>query len=331
MSERKEASVLQKLKLLYMRDYLIENTDENHGVTRAQIEGYLFENYGIKLERKTFYRDIELLRDYGMEIERDEEKNTYSVYHDFEVGELQLLIDSLQSSKFVPLQTAKRISDKLKSLTSRRNRHVLDRRTYVVNRIRTEKESVFYGVDNIHIAIANNDKISFRYFSYGLDKREKFFKTIYIGSPYALMWNNDNYYFLAFVDGMFKHFRVDKMRDIEIIEEKRDGQVEFKALKLDERQSKVFSMFGGVEESVTLRFTNDLVGVAIDRFGKEIKISPCDKTHFEIKVNVEVSNTFYGWLCGFGKKIKVVSPSNVEREFVKYVKDISMMYKDVEG
>ena len=183
----------------------------------------------------------------------------------------------------------------------------------------------------IHIAISNNNKINFRYFSYGVDKKEKFFKTDYVVSPYALLWSNENYYLIAFVDNQFKHFRVDKMRDIKEVDEKREGQAEFKALKLDERQTKVFSMFGGVEEVVTLRFTNDLAGVVIDRFGKDIHISPCDKTHFEIRVNIEVSNTFFGWLCGFGKKIKIVSPSRVAREFADYIKGISMMYDDVES
>jgi len=346
MAERKEASALQRLKLLYMRDYLIENTDitivnkgkgggENDdiisGVTRTQIEEHLLSEYGIKVERKTFYKDIDLLREYGMDIERDEENNTYYVNHDFGIGELQLLIDSLQSSKFVPLKTAQQISEKLKKLTSHHNRYLLDRRTYVVNRIRTDKEGVFYGVDNIHIAISSNKKINFRYFTYGLDKKEKFYKTDYIVSPYALLWSNENYYLLAFVDNQFKHFRVDKMRDIAEVNEKREGQAEFKASKLDERQTRVFSMFNGVEEIVGLRFTNDLVGVVIDRFGKGINIFACDENHFEIRARVEVSNTFFGWLCGFGKKVKLVSPSSVAQEFANHLKNIAMMYNDVEG
>ena len=264
-----------------------------------------------------------------MEIER--ENGTYRVIErEFELYELQLLVDSVQASKFITHDKAKEITEKLKKLASRYDRKTLERRSYVANRIRNENDSVFYHIDNIHIAIAEKKKISFKYFTYTIDKNRSYMRNgePYIASPYALLWNDNNYYLIAYEDGKIKHFRVDKMDSIKVLDDEEiDGIGAFDALKLDERSSKVFSMYGGEEERVTLRFRNHLTGVVIDRFGKDILMLKDGENHFTVSVAVEVSPQFYGWLCGLGKAVKIVSPDGVVEKMADYVAGIVEMYK----
>ena len=177
-------------------------------------------------------------------------------------------------------------------------------------------------------AIADGWKLSFHYFTYDLQKNKRYYKhgEDYIVSPYALIWNDDNYYLLAYHAGTMKHFRVDKMDDIKIVKERREGVEAFKALKLSERSLKVFSMYGGTEETITLRFSNNLIGVVIDRFGRDIRISPDDDRYFKITVKVEVSPQFYGWLCGLGTGVRIIHPDEVAQKMGEYVRSIAKMY-----
>lgn len=223
---------------------------------------------------------------------------------------------------------AKELTDKLKKQASRFDRVTLDRRTYVANRVRSMNDSVFYHVDDLHAAIANDWQISFKYFTYDLQKKKKYYKrgAFYKASPYALLWNDDNYYLLAYEGGKMKHFRVDKMDNIRVDYEKREGKEAFKALKLTDRSLKVFSMFGGTEENVTMHFSNHLTGVVIDRFGRDVMLLPVDEHHFSVSVKVEVSPQFFGWVCGLGKGVRIVSPAAVVEQMGEYVKEIANMY-----
>ena len=171
-------------------------------------------------------------------------------------------------------------------------------------------------------------KISFKYFTYDLQKKKKYYKrgAFYKASPYALLWNDDNYYLLAYEGGKMKHFRVDKMDNIRVDYEKREGKEAFKALKLTDRSLKVFSMFGGTEENVTMHFSNHLTGVVIDRFGRDVMLLPVDEHHFSVSVKVEVSPQFFGWVCGLGKGVRIVSPAAVVEQMGEYVKEIANMY-----
>ena len=326
--KRQGRSSDQRTKLLHILEYLLENTDENHFVKNADIQKYL-SNRGIGADQRTVVSDIKTLQDYGYEVEYDYREKAYHIIsRDFELYQLQLLIDSVQSSKFIPQKEAKELSDKIKKLASRNERILLERRNYVANRVRSLNDSVFYHIDDIHSAIADGWKLSFHYFTYDLQKNKKYYKhgEDYIVSPYALVWNDDNYYLLAHHAGMMKHFRVDKMDDIKIVKERREGVEAFKALKLSERSLKVFSMYGGTEETITLRFSNNLIGVVIDRFGRDIRISPDDDRHFKITVKVEVSPQFYGWLCGLGTGVRIIHPEEVAQKMGEYVRSIAKMY-----
>ena len=326
--KRQGRSSDQRTKLLHILEYLLENTDENHFVKNADIQKYL-SNRGIGVDQRTVVSDIKTLQDYGYEIEYDYREKAYHVIsRDFELYQLQLLIDSVQSSKFIPQKEAKELSDKIKKLASRNDRILLERRNYVANRVRSLNDSVFYHIDDIHSAIADGWKLSFHYFTYDLQKNKKYYKhgEDYVVSPYALIWNDDNYYLLAYHAGKMKHFRVDKMDDIKVVKTRREGVDAFKALKLTERSLKVFSMYGGTEETITLRFSNHLIGVVLDRFGRDIRISPDDDRHFKITVKVEVSPQFYGWLCGLGTGVRIIHPDEVAQKMGEYVRSIAKMY-----
>lgn len=320
----------QRLKLLYLLDYLLEQTDETHTVKVQEIIEH-FDNYHkIPIEQKTVCSDLHLLDEYGYETQYDGRTRGWRIVErEFETQELQLLIDSVQSSRFITQKQAKNLTDKLKAKASRFDRVLLDRRCYVPNRVRSSNDSVFYHLDDIHAAIANDRKITFQYFYFSLQKQKVYYKKggKYTASPYALLWSENNYYLLAYESGKMKHFRVDKMDGIELLAQKREGKEVFKDMKLSERSLRVFSMYSGKVQRVKLRFSNHLANVVIDRFGKDIMMVPDDEKHFTIHTDIEVSPQFYGWLCGLGRGVRVVSPPEVVEEMGNYVKKIAEMYE----
>ena len=320
----------QRLKLLYLLDYLLEQTDETHTVKVQEIIEH-FDNYHkIPIEQKTVCSDLHLLDEYGYETQYDGRTRGWRIVErEFETQELQLLIDSVQSSRFITQKQAKNLTDKIKAKASRFDRVLLDRRCYVPNRVRSSNDSVFYHLDDIHAAIANDWKITFQYFYFSPQKQKVYYKKggKYTASPYALLWSENNYYLLAYESGKMKHFRVDKMDGIELLAQKREGKEIFKDMKLSERSLRVFSMYSGKVQRVTLRFSNHLANVVIDRFGKEIVMIPDDEKHFTIHTDIEVSPQFYGWLCGLGRGVRVVSPPEVVEEMGNYVKKIAEMYE----
>ena len=320
----------QRLKLLYLLDYLLEQTDETHTVKVQEIIEH-FDNYHkIPIEQKTVCSDLHLLDEYGYETQYDGRTRGWRIVErEFETQELQLLIDSVQSSRFITQKQAKNLTDKLKAKASRFDRVLLDRRCYVPNRVRSSNDSVFYHLDDIHAAIANDWKITFQYFYFSPQKQKVYYKKggKYTASPYALLWSENNYYLLAYESGKMKHFRVDKMDGIELLTQKREGKEVFKDMKLSERSLRVFSMYSGKVQRVKLRFSNHLANVVIDRFGKDITMIPDDEKHFTIHTDIEVSPQFYGWLCGLGRGVRVVSPPEVVEEMGNYVKKIAEMYE----
>ena len=319
----------QRLKLFYLLDYLLEHTDEAHTVKVQEIIKH-FENYHkIPVEQKTVCSDLRLLGEYGYETQYDGRTRGWRIVErEFETQELQLLIDSVQSSRFITQKQAKTLTDKLKKKASRFDRVLLDRRCYVPNRVRSMNDSIFYYLDDLHTAIANDRRISFQYFYYTPKKTKAYYKKgeKYTASPYALLWSDSNYYLLAYEGGKMKHFRVDKMDDIEIVPQKREGKEAFKELKLSERSLRMFSMYSGKVQKVKIRFSNHLANVVIDRFGREIVMVPDDDRHFTIHTDIEVSPQFFGWVCGLGKAVRILAPAEVVEEMGNYVKGIAEMY-----
>lgn len=319
----------QKLKLLYLRDYLLRNTDEQHPVTMRQIIAYLDQN-DIPAERKSIYADIETLRTYGMDIIQ-ESGNYYVGSRHFELPELKLLVDSVQSSKFITYKKTGSLIKKIEEMASIYEAQLLSRQVYVTNRIKSMNESIYYNVDEIHSGIVHNKKIRFRYFEYTIAKERSFRKdgNFYEVSPYALSWDDENYYMVAYdsVAETIKHYRVDKMTDISITDQVRDGKEYFESLDMGTYATKVFGMFSGTEQTVRLKVANHLVGAILDRFGKNISIIPDGETHFTVSVEVAISPQFFGWISGFGPDAVITGPEDVVEQMRLHIGAISEQYQ----
>ena len=327
-------SSFQKLKILYVMDYLLRNSDEAHPVTMSQLIAELA-GHGISAERKSIYDDIESLREYGLDIIQSgvgKGSGYYVAARDFELPELKLLVDSVQSSKFITHKKTLSLIKKIESLASVYEAQLLRRQVYVKNRIKTMNESIYYNVDEIHRGIAENRKIRFHYFEYTVQKERRFRKdgAWYVMSPFALSWDDENYYLVAYdsAAGVIKHFRVDKMADIEITEEERDGQEIYAALDMGVYARKTFGMFTGEEVSVQMRFENDLVGVVLDRLGRDVMLVPDGDTHFTVRTEIVVSPQFFAWVLGFGKKAKILAPESVVSELREHMEQVRGLYEE---
>lgn len=322
----------QKLKLLYLLKMLNEKTDEDNTMTINDMIAEL-DRYGITAERKSIYDDLEALRHYGLDIASRKSKTTeyYVASRLFELPELKLLVDAVQCSKFVTHKKSNELIKKIESLASYRQAQSLQRQVYVSNRVKTINESIYYNVDRLHAAIAENKKVSFKYFDYDIKKEKAFRKNgdKYSVSPYALSWDDENYYLITFSTKYndFTHYRVDRMTDIDLIDEERDLLPDREHFDIAEYTKKVFNMFGSEEVLVQLQFDNSLVNAVIDRFGKDVVIGKMDECSFYIWIKVAVSSTFFAWISQFGNKIKVLSPESVIEKYRSHMRDILAQYE----
>ena len=323
----------QKLKLYYLSRIMTERTDDEHTITMPEIQRAL-EEYGVTADRKSLYDDLEALRVLGIDVIGEKDGRSYA-YHVggkmFEIAELKLLVDAIQSSKFITEKKSNELIKKLTGLASNYEASQLKRQVVVQGRIKTMNESIYYIVDDIHNAITNNKKIRFEYLKWNLDKKmERRKDKLYEVSPWALTWDDENYYLIGFdaEEDKIKHYRVDKMRNIELSDERREGREHFRQFDMAAYARMNFGMFGGEEVSVKLQFENDMVGVLLDRFGKDISIYPSDKEGWsETHVDVALSDQFLGWIFSLGTKVKIVSPENVVKRFSDEIKAMSRVYK----
>lgn len=322
----------QKLKLLYLVKILLENSDENHPMTVAEMIKRLGE-YDVSAERKSIYDDLEALRLFGLDIVQAKSKSTgyYIGCREFELPELKLLVDSVQSSKFITHKKTMSLIKKIEGLASVYDAQLLQRQVYVRGRVKSMNESVYYNVDEISGAIAQDRMITFRYFEYTVTKERRFRRNgeNYEVSPFALMWDDENYYMLAW-DGenrQLRHYRVDKMVDISASEKKRQGAEAFASVDMSTYSKKVFGMFTGKETGVKLRFAGHLIGAVIDRFGKDVIAAPDGEGGFTVSVDVVISPQFYAWLFGFGDEVEVLYPDSVRSEIRELTEKIGGMYK----
>ena len=323
----------QKLKIVYLMKILLEKTDETHSITMPEIISSL-KNYGISAERKSIYSDIENLRLFGMDIIGEQRERTF-YYHvgsrKFELAELKLLVDSVQSAKFITAKKSNELIKKIEGFASKYEASQLQRQVYVAERIKTMNESIYYNVDKIHTAIGANSKITFQYFQWDVHKKMVMRKegALYEVSPWALSWDDENYYLIAFDsnEDKIKHFRVDKMLHIDVKNERREGKEKFKEFNMAVYARKTFGMFGGEEQKVKLLCENSFAGVMIDRFGKDVFLVPTDETHFTVNVNVAVSRQFLAWVIALGEGVKIVEPESVVRQMREEVERLMRQYK----
>ena len=322
----------QKLKIVYLMDFLRSNSDENHPVSIAEIIKHL-EGYGISAERKSLYDDIEALRTYGMDIiqQKGPGGGYYLGTREFELPELKLLVDSVQASRFITGKKSMALIKKVEALASIYDAGTLHRQVYVSNRIKTMNESIYYNVDKIHTGIASDRQINFKYFEYSVTKERSFRRggQEYAVSPYALTWNNENYYLIAFdsESSQIRHYRVDEMASISISDKVREGKEVLGGMNMAEYTEKVFGMFSGKAEKVRLSCENHLAGAVIDRFGKDIIIVSTDKERFTITVDVVPSPQFLAWVFGFQGSMKILSPASVVEEMSTLLKESAAMYE----
>mgnify|MGYP005846217749 FL=1 len=315
----------QKFKLYRLAQIMLEKTDEEHYITMPEIMESLAE-YDITADRKSIYADLRDLSVLGIEVEGEPVGNRYH-YHVvnrmFELPELKLLVDAIQSSKFITEKKSYALIKKLETLASKYDAQKLQRQVYVSGRIKTMNESIYYTVDAIHNAISENKKIKFQYFQWNAKKEMELRHNgaWYHISPWGLSWDDENYYLVGYDTdaGMIKHYRVDKMLHIKISDESREGKEHFKKLDMADYAKKSFGMFGGKEQTVKLSVHNKLAGVIIDRFGKDVMMIPADEEHFNVNVDVRVSRQFLGWVFSLGSDIQIVGPDDVVEQMRKEI------------
>ena len=311
----------QKFKFTYLMKIMQEKTDDEHSLTMPQIMEEL-EKYDVTAERKSIYADFQdMTEKFGVEIIKEQiGRETY--YHvgarEFELAEVKLLIDAIQSSKFITQTKSRELITKIKSFVSEHQAKQLQRQVYINDRVKTMNESVYYNVDDIHTAINQNKKIRFKYYKWDINKKlvPRHNGDWFVVSPWALTWDDENYYMVAFdnLDHKIKHYRVDKMMRISIEEEQRNGKEAFKNFDMAEYSKATFGMYQGTKTNVKIEFANYMCGVFIDRFGKDITFRPVDDEHSEFHVDVNVSPQFFGWIFSLGKDVKVVGPEEVVEE-----------------
>lgn len=322
----------QKLKILYLMKFLQEKTDREHPVSVKDIIRTM-EAYGISVERKTVYDDIETLRTFGMKIgsRRGKPAGFYLEERTFEFPELKFLMDAVQSSKFITEKQSAALVRKLEDLASVHEAKKLKSQVFLMPGIKTLNEEIYTNIETIYDAISANRQISFRYYQWTLSRelKPKRGGERYRVSPGKLLWNNDNYYLMGLDEssGIVKHYRVDKMMDVAVEEEKRSGESVFRDFDMGRFSAETFGMFDGKETILKIRFSNELVGVVLDRFGKKAVLQRSDDTHFFLQTHIRVSGQFFGWLTGLGPGAEIVSPEKVRKEYKSFLTKILKTYK----
>ena len=322
----------QKLKLLYLLEILRDYSDENTYLSVKELTSLLLKKE-IVVERKTLYKDIELLQDYGFNIvvEKNGRENTYAlVEREFELAEVKMLIDVIQASKFLTAKKSRDLILKLKKLASKKQAQKIQRQVYSFEENKYINENIYYNIDAIHNAIAENKQINFNYWQWNYKKQmiDRKNGEVYNVSPFALVWNDENYYMVAYdaKTDLIKNYRVDKMRNVVIAENDRLGHDKFQKEDISSYSKKIFGMYGETLEKVTLEFKESLIGAIVDRFGKDIIIHKKDD-YYQTSVEVMCSSHFLGWIFSLGSDIEILAPQNVRNLYVREVEVLLNKYK----
>lgn len=319
----------QKLKMMYLAKILFEKTDEEHTLTVPEMIIELGK-FGISAERKSIYSDIEYLQLFGLDICSRKSRTTdyYIASRDFELPELKLLVDSVQSSKFITQKKSMELISKIEKLTSHENAKKLHRQVFITNRVKALNEQIYYNVDKLNDAISANKQITFKYFDLDVNKKRVYRKdgSVYTESPISLTWDDENYYLITYKPkyDSYTHYRVDKMEMIELTNE--DRIMSDKPFDLSAYTKTMFRMFGGEETDISIQFENELVSVVFDRFGINIPIVKKDENHFICHVKVAVSPHFLSWIMSFGDKAKIISPDSVIDKLCQLVESVKNNY-----
>ncbi len=320
------------IRLLLEKEYLQANAGKDRCVGRRELEEYLAER-GYPVEKKTIYTDLAILEsEFGMQLEYDPHRKGYRLLNPpFEPYELRLMVDSIQSTKFITTEKAREITGKIKAFAGKDTVESLNREAYVADRVRNMNDSVVKDSDRIHRAIRQDRKIRFRYFHYTPDGKKSYSQkgTPYTVSPFALYWNKGNYYLYAHDGKKFRYYRIDRMDRISLpLEEPREHKDEYKESHITKPKAKVFDMYSGPEQTVKLRFINRLADAVMDEFGRDVMMFPLDDKHFTITVPVEISPPFFAWLATLGHQAKILYPEAVRKQMRKFLNDSMDMVKE---
>ena len=322
----------KKLKALYLMKILLDETDENNALTMEQIISKL-DAYGIEAERKSLYDDINALRDYGVDVIMEKrDRNSYYkvVSRQFELAELKLLVDSVQSARFISEKKSNELIKKLEGLASRYDASQLQHQVFVTERVKSQNEKILYNIDAIHRAIEQNSTITFKYFKLNIRKKQEFRHegARYEMSPWALTLVEENYYLVAYdaQAGKIKYFRVDKMDGINMTGTPRDGRSIFIKFDVAQYAKKRFRMYDGQETVVRLRCKNEYADVIFDRFGTDVMIHDTGDGYFEANVTVAVSRHFYAWVMAMNDSVVIVGPEEVQKSVKKFITELYETY-----
>ena len=309
----------QKLKIFYILDYLKRNSHQDHPVRANELISMLDRNHNIACDRKTVYSDIAALQEYGVDIVSIPGRNGgyYIASRNFELPELKLLIDAVQSSRYLTEKKSRELIEKLCEECSVYDANLMRRDVLVSGRVKSMNETIYYNVDRIQDAISQNKQISFRYFDWGIDGKRKYRSKDYKASPYGLCQDNENCYLLGHSTSYgITSYRVDRMSDIQILETDRDPCPELTGKALTAHANQLFQMYSGDQVTVKMRFHRSMANAVIDKFGRNTMLIPDGEDHFTFTVSVAVSPMFLSWVIGFGPKAKILYPDSVIQQCV---------------
>ena len=313
------------LKSFYLLEILTQRTDESHPLSTPQLAQILENEYQISLNRTTIYSEIRKITDAGVDIVRSEGRPSgyYICARKFELAELKLLVDAVQSSKFITQKKSEVLIHKLESLCSCHEARQLGSQVTVYNRPKTANETIYYNVDMIHNAIFQNHQITYQYAEWTMKKTTVLKRdgAFYNVSPLHLIWDDENYYLIAFdeISRSVRHYRVDKMRNMTIQEDVRSPEALEEKVDIAAFSRKTFGMFSGLDEKVQLQGTRELAGAVLDRFGTDIWMRPLNENAFSAQVTVAVSKHFFGWVTAIGPGLKITGPPEVKDAYRAYL------------
>ena len=319
----------QKLKIFYILDYLERNSYEDRPIRASELTAMLDREHNISCDRKTVYSDIAALQDYGVDIVSIPGKNGgyYIASRNFELPELKLLIDAVQSSRYLTEKKSRELIEKLCNQCNEQDAKLMRRNVLVSGRVKSMNETIYYSVDAIQEAIAQNKQITFRYFDWDLGGQRRYREKEYLASPYGLCQDNENCYLLAFSERHgITSYRVDRMTDIQLTKDIRIPCPELTGKALVEHANRLFQMYSGDAVDVKLRFHRSLINVVIDRFGKDTMLIPDGEEYFNFTVRVAVSPMFLSWVIGFGSKAKILYPQPVAEQCAALCREALSQY-----
>ncbi len=322
----------QKKKLILILRYLQQKSDEDHPVSMSRLIEYL-ESEGISAERKSIYDDMEALRDLGYDVINIKGRSGgyFLGERDFELAELKILVDAVQASRFIPKLKSRDLIRKLSDLSGEHHSAELKRDVYVLNRAKSENESVIYSVDAIHAALRDNKNVRFKYVEYKMDKKLTYRHNgeMYEVSPLGLVWNNERYYLVAYdaKSSKIKHYRVDRMKSLSEAKTNRELPSEYKNFDIGKYSAGIFNMYSGEQTRVTVRFPENLASVVIDQFGMDVNMMKIDDKTFKASFRIDVSPQFFGWVFSMGNHVCIEGPKEVKEQYVAFLKENLKQYQ----